>query len=244
MTATSRFNQMGGQNGAAERLEILEQVIAEPPVVHPDAPNGSAWRTSRRCYEFLAQEVGPGSRTLETGAGLSTVLFCGWGCLHTAVVPDPREADAITSYLSDHDFSTESLTFDLRPSEEALPALAGNGQLDLMLIDGAHSFPAPIIDWFYGAGRLARGGIAVFDDVPLPAVSSFLDSYLDRDDRWERIAGTRKWRAYRRLSEGTLAEHESSQEFFVGPRPPVGQRVLGRVGSLMPRRVRKLILPQ
>ena len=235
---------MGAKGGIAERLDVLEQVIADPPVVHPEAPNGSAWRTSRRCYEFLAQEVGPDSRTLETGAGLSTVLFSAWGCRHTAIVPDPVEADAIMSYLHGHGFPTGSLTFDLRPSEEALPALAGGEQLDVMFIDGAHSFPAPIIDWFYGAGRLTRGGIVVFDDIPLPAVSSFLDSYLDRDDRWERIAGTRKWRAYRRLSEGSLAEHEASQQFFVGPRPPAGQRVLGRVGALVPRQVRKVILPQ
>jgi len=235
---------MARPNGITERLAILEQLTADPPVVHPGAPNGSAWRTSRSCYEFLAQEVGPGSRTLETGAGWSTVLFCAWGCRHTAVVPDRGEADAITSYLDDHAFPTESLTFDLRPSEEALPALASEGHLDLMLIDGAHSFPAPVIDWFYGAGRLVRGGIAVFDDVNLPAVSSFLDSYLNRDDRWKRIAGTRKWCAYRRLSEGSLAEHESSQAFFVGPRSLVGQRVLGRVGSFIPQRVREVILPQ
>ena len=187
--------------------------------------------------------MGPGSRTLETGAGLSTVLFCAWGCRHTAVVPDPREADAIASYLEAHDFLAELLTFDLRPSEVALPALASDVELDLVFIDGAHSFPAPIIDWFYGAARLAKGGVVIFDDVPLPAVSLFLDAYLDRDDRWECIAGTRKWRAYRRLSEGTLAEHESSQEFYVGRRPPVGQLVLGRFGSFMPRRVRKVIIP-
>ncbi len=183
---------MGEKDLVPVRLAVLERVLNEPPIIHPDAPNGSAWRTSRRCYEFLAQESGPGSRTLETGAGLSTVLFCAWGCLHTAVVPDAAEAQAITSYLDDHGYPRDSLAFDVRPSQEALPALAGDGPLDLVFIDGSHSFPAPIIDWFYGAGRLAKGGVAVFDDVPLPAVSQFLDSYLERDDRWQRIAGSPK----------------------------------------------------
>ena len=71
----SRFGPMGEKDLVPVRLAVLERVLNEPPMIHPDAPNGSAWRTSRRCYEFLAQESGPGSRTLETGAGLSTVLF-------------------------------------------------------------------------------------------------------------------------------------------------------------------------
>jgi hypothetical protein len=132
----------------ADRLQVLERVIADPPIVHPEAPNGSAWRTGRRCYEFLAREVDAGSRTLETGAGLSTVLFSAWGCRHTAIVPDAAQANAITAYLETHGYPSAALVFDIRPSEEALPALAGDGELDLVLIDGAHSFPLPIIDWF------------------------------------------------------------------------------------------------
>lgn len=235
---------MKGPLDIEERLKILERIIEKQPVVHPNAPNGATWRTSRSCYEFLAQEVGQGSRTLETGAGLSTALFCAWGCAHTSVVPFQNEADAIVQYCGDNGFDTASLTFDLRASEVALPARAGEGELDLVLIDGGHSFPLPIIDWFYGAGRLARGGVVVFDDVRLPAVGSFLDSYLDRDDRWEKVAGTMKWRAYRRLSVGSLSEHESLQSFFAGPHRSVIRRIAGRIGSMMPRSVRKVILPQ
>jgi hypothetical protein len=228
----------------AQRLAVLDRVIADPPIVHPDAPNGSAWRTSRRCYEFLASELVPGARTLETGAGLSTVLFVAWGCVHTAVVPAPEEADAIARYCAGHGIDAGGLTFDLRASERALPDRADDGELDLVLIDGAHSFPLPMVDWFYGAGRLRAGGVVVFDDVPMPAVRSFLDSYLELDDRWERVAGTVKWRAYRRRSEGSLSEHESSQAFFRGPTPTLRARATGRIGSVLPRSLRRRILPQ
>ena len=228
----------------AARLEVLERVIADPPHVHPDAPNGSAWRTSRRCYEFLAGAVTPGARTLETGAGLSTILFAAWGCVHTAVVPIPEEATVLQEYCKTRGINTEHLSFDLRGSEQALPEHYGDGPLDLVMLDGAHAFPLPIIDWFYGAGRLRSGGIAVFDDVPLPAVRSFLDGYLELDPRWELVDGTRKWRAYRRLSEGSLAEHESEQAFFRGPLPSVSQRAVGRVGSMLPKSLRRVVLPQ
>ena len=234
----------GASNDKRDRLEILERVSAEPPRVHPEAPGGWAWRTSRTCYEFLAAEVAPGYRTLETGAGLSTVLFAAWGCVHTAVVPSQAQADTLEQYCSDKGFDTGGLTFDVRPSERGLPALLDDGPLDLILIDGGHSFPLPVIDWFYGAARLRAGGVAVFDDVPLPAVGILLNEYLDRDPRWERIAGTRRWRAYRRHSEGTLSEHESNQLFFRGPVPQLRDRIAWRTAALLPARLRRRVLPQ
>ncbi len=234
---------MDAAEGVGHRLEIVEQLLAAPPAVHPDAPNRKVWSTDRRCYEFMAREVRPGYRTLETGAGISTVLLTAWGCTHVAVVPFPHESEVILDYCSEHGIDTSALTFDLRPSEVALPEMLGAEQLDLVFIDGAHAFPLPIIDWFYGAGLLRKGGIVVFDDVQLPAVGAFLDSYVERDDRWQHIDGTAKWRAYRRQSEGSLSEHESNQPFFAGPQPPVWKRAARSIWHSLPLGVRRLLRP-
>jgi hypothetical protein len=206
----------------SHRLALTRRILDSPPVVHPDAPNKSVWSTEDSCYEFMATQVRPGCRTLETGAGVSTVLFAAWGCQHLAIVPYPDEAKLIREYCSEIAVDTSSLTFDVRASEVALPDLVKSrpAALDLVFIDGAHSFPIPTIDWFYGAGLLRKGGVVVFDDVQLPAVAALLDSYLDCDDRWQTIDATSsKWRAYKRLSSGSLSEHESQQEFYAGRRP-------------------------
>jgi hypothetical protein len=110
-----------------------------------------------------------------------------------------------------------SLTFDIRPSEVALPQLAGSDELDLVFIDGCHGYPMPIIDWFYGAGLLRKGGVVVFDDVQLPQVRELIETTVEPDDRWQRLAATGKWMAFRRMSEGTLAESESNQPYFPSP---------------------------
>jgi hypothetical protein len=231
---------MGVDAGEQRRLAVVEQVLHTPPEVHPGAP-GNVWRTQRRCYEVMAREVRPGFRTLETGAGISTVLFTAWGCQHTAVVPEVRESEAILHYCSVHGFDTSSLTFDLRPSQVALPAMPDVGELDMVFIDGAHGFPLPIIDWFYGAGLLRRGGVVVFDDLQLPAVGSFVDSYIDRDDRWQQLDGTAKWRAYRRQSEGSLAEAASAQSFYLGPQPRMRAKATRTVKNVVPLNVRRLL---
>ena len=56
------------------RRDVIEQVLADPPQVHPGAPSG-VFRASGSCYEWLADVCRPGLRTLETGIGVSTVLF-------------------------------------------------------------------------------------------------------------------------------------------------------------------------
>jgi hypothetical protein len=207
--------------GLEERLAVCERVLGNPPKVHPEAPNGAVWRTGRGCYEFMAHQVQPGGRTLETGTGASTVMFAAWGCEHTAIVPFEHEAKAILDYCAQMGFSTDGLHFDLRPSEVALPAMRDEPPFDLVFIDGAHGFPIPTIDWFYGAALLRQDGIAVFDDVKLPAVRSLLDDYVERDDRWQWISGRSVWRAYRRRSLGCLSEDGSHTPILVGPKPSI-----------------------
>jgi hypothetical protein len=247
MGGLSTFEQMELPRTECGRLSLLRRILAAPPVVHPEAPNKSAWSTGRRCYEFMARQVQPGARTLETGAGVSTVLFAAWGCQHLAVVPSASEAKSIQEYCSKVGIDTSSLTFDLRTSEVALPELAKSGPepFDLVFIDGAHSFPLPTIDWFYGAGLLRKGGVVVFDDVQLPAVGSLLDSYVDCDNRWQGIDLTSsKWRAYRRLSDGSLSEHESQQGFYTGRRPISWYVVSRMTKDAIPVSIRRAIRKQ
>ena len=194
-------------------------ILDDPPKVHPNAPNGAVWRTGRACYEFMASQVHPGCRTLETGTGASTVMFAAWGCDHTVIVPSEHQAKIILDYCTQHEISTALLRFDLRPSEVALPEMRDEPPFDLVFIDGGHGFPIPIIDWFYGASLLRRDGVVVFDDVKLPAVRILLDAYLERDDRWQYISGKSVFRAYRRKSQNGLGEYDSHPAILLEPRP-------------------------
>jgi hypothetical protein len=220
--------------GLEQRLKWVDLLDAEPPVIHPHANNGAVWSTERSCYRFMAELLEPGSRTLETGVGVSTVLFTAWGCDHLAIVPFADEVAIIETYCDDHGIDHRSLEVDLRPSEVALPRV-DRTDLDLVFVDGGHGFPLPVIDWYYGASLLRKGGVVVFDDVQLPQVRSLLQMFVDPDPRWERLAGTDKWAAYRRHSAGSLSEGEWMQPFF--PEPPVPLR--DRVRAVVPLAVKR-----
>jgi predicted O-methyltransferase YrrM len=125
------------------------------------------------------------------------------------------------------------------PSHDTLPTIERSGEVrDLVLIDGSHGFPLPMVDWFYGAATLREGGILVVDDVNLAAVRA-LRGFLDQDPRWEPLAGTDKWRAWRRLHSGTLLEDWTEQVFYRSRRDRIRQLRQGaqvRVQRLLPQR--------
>ena len=69
-------------------------LATDPPSVHPNAPQG-VWAAAGDCLEFLAATVQPGSRTLETGCGATTIVFAAAGSHHDAVFLDGFEGEGV-----------------------------------------------------------------------------------------------------------------------------------------------------
>jgi predicted O-methyltransferase YrrM len=202
----------------------------------PD-PDVGLWSTDRECYLLIADTVAPGMQTLETGSGLSTVLFAAAGAEHTCVTPSVEEADRILAYCDGHGISTDALHFELGGSDEVLPRLADGPALGLVLVDGNHGFPTPMIDWYYAGSRLAPGGLLVIDDVALPAVAH-LCSFIDRDPRFTLHRRTAKWTAYRATNGGSLRQDWFEQRFYTS-QASIGLRsVPGRAARRIAREVR------
>lgn len=59
--------------------------------------------------------------------------------------------------------------------------------LDFVFLDGAHSFPYPIIDWHYSIRALKLGGRLLLDDIPIPAVACVY-RYMISDPCWKLIS--------------------------------------------------------
>jgi len=135
---------------------------------------------------FIYENVGVESTTLETGCGLSTVVFAVKGSRHTVIAPAPSEFEITRVYCSDRGIPTSQIDFITQPSQLALPDLE-LPPIDLVLIDGGHGFPTPYIDWFYTAGKLKLGGFLIVDDIGLWSCQILRD-FLVEQPHWELIA--------------------------------------------------------
>jgi hypothetical protein len=167
---------------------LTAQLRQRPPLVHG---NGEYWGLAWPVLEWLEAQLEPGMTTLETGAGASTVVFAARGCSHVAVSPDPEEHRQIAEYCRAAKIDLGSVRFLAESSHTALAGGEGP-QLDLVLIDGAHSFPWPSLDWFNVAPRLRVGGRVLVDDAYLPAVN-VLVNHLRKSPSWrlEGVVGYR-----------------------------------------------------
>jgi hypothetical protein len=212
---------------------LVDRLLSDRPAVHrmdlSDAPAVGLLATDPDCYRYLASVCRPGTRTLETGAGLSTVLFAALGTEHICITPSADEVARITAYCNEHAIDGSLIRFILEPSDRALPSLEDDA-LDLVFVDGAHGFPMPAVDWLYAGRRLRRGGVLVMDDTHLPAVRIVAD-YLDADQRWSLQARGPTWGAWMRLHVAELSEDWWEQPFYRLPLTvsEVPKRVLGRL---------------
>lgn len=164
----------------------LQNLLRAQPKLHKDR-NGDlvSYQASEEVLSFIDRHVTENSRTLETGAGMSTILFAIRGSEHTCIVPGQGQIDRIKQYCHDHQISTDKIDFQLHNSEVILPVLKPK-DLDLILIDGCHGFPIPFIDWFYATSHLKKDGILIVDDTQI-WTGAVLKEYLLSEPEWELV---------------------------------------------------------
>jgi hypothetical protein len=161
---------------------------------------------------IIDRELRPGMRTLETGEGLSTVVFALHGADHTCVTPNTKATDRIRSFCAEHDIALDSVRFEQRYSEQALPHL-DLGALDIVLVDGGHGFPTPFIDWYYAGGALRPGGMLIVDDTQL-WTGDILKQFLDSETGWQiETELPARTAIFRRVGDGPLSQEWTEQPF-------------------------------
>jgi hypothetical protein len=179
---------------------LTAEIRRQPPQLHGGggAYFGLAWPA----LAWLEEHLRPEMTTLETGSGGSSVLFAASGAQHTVISPAPDEHERIRSWCAERGISTAALTFLAEPSDRALAGTWRPEELDVVLIDGAHGFPFPTLDWFLTAPHLKVGGHVMVDDAFLPAVHSLI-RFLRASDGWEQVAAPGyRTVVFRKLADG------------------------------------------
>jgi hypothetical protein len=178
---------------------LTERLRRRPPMLHGegDAFLGLHWGA----LDWLERTVQPGMRTLETGCGTSTLVFAASGARHVAIQPDPGQFERVKRFCAEQGIDTGGLELIPESSHTALLHTWKPEPLDVVLVDGAHAFPFPALDWFYTQAHLRVGGHVLLDDAYLPSVG-VLVRYLDKSPSWARV-GVLGYRtpAFRKLDD-------------------------------------------
>jgi Methyltransferase domain len=166
-------------------MDSIEILISENPRFHS---GNVSWSVHPEVLRFIRSCLKPSMRTLETGGGQSTVVFAIIGTHHTCITPIRHEAEQIHSYCRDHGINDNKITFIHDSSDVVLASGQGIPDvIDFLLIDGAHRFPFPILDWHFSEPKIPKDGIVAIDDYLTPSVRILHDFLLSEDDEWELI---------------------------------------------------------
>lgn len=214
---------------------FLQTLLADPPRLHlhPDGQLINWWRIDATTAIELDKRLKPGLKTLETGAGLSTILFAARGCEHTCIAPDRDLFNRICAYCTDHNISTANIKFMGATSTEVLPQLPA-AAYDLTLIDGCHGFPTAFVDFLYATRALRSGGTLVIDDLHIYTCRT-IAFYMRSDPAWRVEVFTRRVAFGVKLDDTGGVYGEWNTQPFVLKRSTATSRtakVLARLGIL------------
>ena len=191
--------------------EKLSKLLADRPTLHPRRDG------SQRCIGMhsdvllaLGEQLKPGMSTLETGCGLSTLVFALGRCRHKAIVPNQSHIESTMESAKAYDVSLDNVTFLKGRSENILPGLDSLGHVDVILIDGGHAFPIPFIDWFYAGRHLEIGGVMIVDDIDLRSVNILYD-FLSSQPEWKSMQIIRRTAFFRRLD---VVDHGEEWDYW------------------------------
>ncbi|MCW8926658.1 MAG: class I SAM-dependent methyltransferase [Xanthomonadales bacterium] len=195
-------------------MNVQDLMWGKGPRLHVNEGQSKSYQVADEVLLFLAEHAHDEMHTLETGIGVSTLLFAMNRCVHTCIAPIADEVERIRDFAREKALPLDTVTFLIDTSERVLPGLEGNA-LDLVLIDGAHGFPVPFIDWYYTADRLKVGGLLVLDDTQLWPVH-VLKEFLLREPEWrlEKDFLPRST-VFRKTQPGSCVKNEFWQPYVV-----------------------------
>jgi len=196
------------------KLHAFKQTLATPDGMFAPGELINRWKLSDEELLFISKHIGKGSKTLETGAGCSTVLFTLLGANHTCIVPDKPLTERIVAFCKEKRIPTDKLNFIVEVSEQALPRLQER-DFDLALIDGRHGFPQPFLDWYYMAEALKVGGYVVIDDLHVWVCETLMNLLMAEKD-WKLVHESLGGCAFQKLGNGTQNNDYENQPYVAG----------------------------
>jgi 5-methylcytosine-specific restriction endonuclease McrA len=197
-----------------ESRVTMRSLLANPPKLHRvQGEWSSRWKLQDDDLRYLDTKIEPGMRTLETGAGLSTVVFAMKGAEHTCIVPSDETVNRIREFCTESRISLAGVQFVIDRSEHALPRLT-QSNYEFVLIDGRHGFPAPFIDCYYAARLLKVGGCVMVDDLHIWTIELLVE-YLRSDTSWKLARETWHSATFVKCSDEALDTEWTRQPFVV-----------------------------
>jgi len=198
---------------------LAEALLDDPPLLHHWSGEWQLGGITPAMGRMILRSMGTsaGRRIIETGAGLSTLLFLATDPEKViSIAPEPDLFGRIVEAAKSRSIVTTPLRPISERSELALPRLLESGErFDLALLDGGHGWPTVFVDFCYTNAMLDEEGLIVVDDLQLHSVRQ-LYLMLCQQPGFERVQKIgEKMAVFRKTTDECLLPDFRGQPFIV-----------------------------
>lgn len=227
-----------------DRASALSRLAREIAALPPQWSIGGS--LDGPTLERLAQLVAPRRlrASAETGAGASTLLLSHSSERHLVFsLGRDRRLDPIRESPL---LRRESVTFVDGPTQETLPRYRFDQPLQLVLLDGPHSYPLPDLEYYLLYPHIEAGGLLVLDDIHIPTLHN-LFAFLREDEMFRLLCVVGRTAFFERTEAPVfpaLGDDWEGQAYNARRFPlrlDSGGNVVSPVGRAL-RRLRRLLL--
>ena len=117
--------------------------------------------------------------SLETGVGKSTLILSHCSRKHYAFAAD--FGGSVERTRNSELLKKDNVIFVEGFCQQTIPAHKYTEKFDFVLIDGAHGYPFPELDYYYLYPHVRPGGIMAIDDIHIPTIHNFFE-FLKEDE--------------------------------------------------------------
>jgi hypothetical protein len=139
----------------------------------------------------------------ETGTGKSTLLLSHLSARHFVFTCDDGPSGSLARVRTSVVLRAETVEFVVGPAQRTLPAYRFPAPLDLALIDGAHGYPFPDLEYYHLYPALAPDALLVLDDIQIRNINH-LFQFLRQDPMFALVEVVRTTAFFRRTAAPTF----------------------------------------
>ena len=145
---------------------------------------GTVDKNGLRAIAEYAATIGPIHHSVETGSGMTTLLFSHLSSDHRVFAVDA--GDSVSQVRRSPLFRSETVAYVEGPTQITLPSYTFEDKVQIALIDGPHGYPFPDLEYYYFYPLIETGGLLLVDDIPIPTIRRMFE-IIEADPMFELL---------------------------------------------------------
>lgn len=165
------------------KMGRLEDIVREVSNLPPN------WHGAGSLHRKVLEEIAALPRaaySVETGVGRSTLILSHMSSEHVVFALDDSKGSRSLERVRNSPLLNDTVEFVVGSIQTTLPKHAFTKSIDIALMDGAHGYPFPELEYYFLYQHIKTGGFLIIDDIHIPTVTRLFE-FVREDEMFDLV---------------------------------------------------------